>query len=265
VIQFYAELLRRLGVREWELLLNSIGDANCRPQYVAQLEQWLDAHPELLGDEEISHKRATSVLQVFDVKSPQSRAALEQAPKIGDFLCEECHEHFAAVKAYLDEYGVPYTLDPALVRGLDYYTRTTFEFVGPDENVNSTICGGGRYDGLVEAVGGPPTPGIGFGAGLERLMLAMENEGAKADPPRLDLFVAFEEPELRTRLLPMIAKWRAEGRIVDTDYAGRSMKGQLTQAQRLGAATVVVARTDGTYEVRRRGEEDRVVHSLSEL
>jgi histidyl-tRNA synthetase len=93
----------------------------------------------------------------------------------------------------------------------------------------------------------------------------MEREGATADPPRLDLFVAFEEPELRTRLLPMIAKWRAEGRIVDTDYAGRSMKGQLTQAQRLGAATVVVARSDGTYEVRRRGEEDRVVHSLAEI
>jgi histidyl-tRNA synthetase len=265
VIQFYAELLRRLGVKEWTLLLNSIGDANCRPQYVAQLEQWLDAHPELFADEEIAHKRATSVLQVFDVKSPESRTALEQAPKIGDFLCETCHEHFAAVRGYLDEYGVRYTLDPSLVRGLDYYTRTTFEFIGPDENVNSTIAGGGRYDGLVQAVGGAATPGIGFGAGLERLQLAMENEGVTADPPRLDLFVAFEEPELRSRLLPMIAKWRAEGRIVDTDYAGRSMKGQLTQAQRLGAATVVVARSDGAYEVRRRGEEDRVVHSLSEL
>ena len=156
-------------------------------------------------------------------------------------------------------------LDPALVRGLDYYTRTTFEFVGPEENVNSTICGGGRYDGLVEAVGGPATPGIGFGAGLERLLLAMEREGATAEAPRVDLFVAFEEPGLRGRLLPQIAAWRAEGRSVDTDYAGRSMKGQLTQAQRLGAETVVVARSDGAYEVRRRGEEDRVVHSLAEV
>jgi histidyl-tRNA synthetase len=264
VIQFYAELLRRLGVTEWGLLLNSIGDANCRPQYVAQLNEWLDAHPELL-DAEVEHKRATSVLQVFDVKNERLRAALDLAPKIGDSLCDACREQFAAVKAHLDAYGVPYTLDPALVRGLDYYTRTTFEFVGPEENVNSTICGGGRYDGLVEAVGGPPTPGIGFGAGLERLLLAMERENAAAEPPRLDLFVAFEEPELRARLLPQIATWRAEGRSVDTDYAGRSMKGQLTQAQRLGAETVVVARSDGTYEVRRRGEEDRVVQDLSEL
>jgi histidyl-tRNA synthetase len=265
VIQFYAELLRRLGVTEWSLLLNSIGDANCRPQYVARLNEWLDAHPELLEDEEVAHKRATSVLQVFDVKNERLRAALDLAPKIGDSLCDACREHFESVKVHLDLYAIPYVLDPALVRGLDYYTRTTFEFVGPEENVNSTICGGGRYDGLVEAVGGPATPGIGFGAGLERLMLAMEREGATAEAPQLDLFVAFEEPELRGLLLPQIAKWRAEGRSVDTDYAGRSMKGQVTQAQRLGAETIVVARTDGTYEVRRRGEEDRVVSSLSEL
>jgi histidyl-tRNA synthetase len=265
VIQFYAELLRRLGVTEWELRLNSIGDSNCRPQYVARLNEWLDAHPELLADEEIAHKRATSVLQVFDVKNEKLVEALAEAPKIGDSLCDECREHFAAVKSYLDAYGVPYILDPALVRGLDYYTRTTFEFLGPMENVNSSIVGGGRYDGLVEAVGGPATPGVGFGAGFERLVLAMEREDATADPPRLDLFVAFEDTELRGRLLPQIARWRAEGRSVDTDYAGRSMKGQLTQAQRLGAETVVVARSDGTYEVRRRGEEDRVVADLGEL
>jgi len=264
VIQFYVELLRRLGVTEWTLLLNSIGDENCRPRYVAQLNEWLDAHPELL-DEEVAHKRATSVLQVFDVKNEQLRKALDLAPKIGDSLCDACREHFAAVRADLDAYGIPYTLDSSLVRGLDYYTRTTFEFVGPEENVNSTLCGGGRYDGLVEAVGGQPTPGIGVGIGIERLVLAMEREDATADAPRLDLFVAFEDPELRARVLPQIAKWRAEGRAVDTDYAGRSMKGQLTQAQRLGAETVVVARSDGTYEVRRRGEKDRVVSDLGEL
>jgi histidyl-tRNA synthetase len=264
VIQFYAELLRRLGVTEWTLMLNSIGDENCRPQYVAQLDEWLDAHPELV-DEEVAHKRATSVLQVFDVKNDRLRAALDLAPKIGDSLCDACREHFEAVKTCLDAYDVPYVLDSSLVRGLDYYTRTTFEFAGPEENVNSAIGGGGRYDGLVEAVGGPPTPGIGIGIGLERLLLAMEREGATAEPPPVDVFVAFEEPELRARLLPQIARWRAEGRAVDTDYAGRSMKGQLTQAQRLAADTVVVARRDGTYEVRRRGEEDRVVQDLSDL
>ena len=263
VIQFYAELLRRLGVTEWELLLNSIGDANCRPQYVARLEEWLDAHPELANDEEVAHKRATSVLQVFDVKNEKVRAALEDAPKIGDSLCDDCRAHFDSVKAHLDAYGVRYTLDQALVRGLDYYSRTTFEFVGPEENVNSTLAGGGRYDGLVKAVGGSATPGIGFGAGLERLQLALEREGTTSAGPRLDVFVVFEDPGLRAAVLPQIAAWRAAGRPVDTDYAGRSMKGQLTQAQRLGAETVVVARVDGTYEVRRRGQDDRVVNDLS--
>src|SRR6202008_3224110 len=113
-------------------------------------------------DEEARHKRATSPLQVFDVKNPALRAALEAAPKIGESLCDACREHFAAVRSDLDAYGVPYVLDPTLVRGLDSSPRPTFGFVGPEENVNSTICGGGRYDGLVEELGGPPTPGIGF-------------------------------------------------------------------------------------------------------
>ena len=265
VIQFYVELLGRLGVTQWELHLNSIGDANCRPQYVATLNEWLDAHPELLADEEIAHKRATSVLQVFDVKNGRLRAALDDAPKIGESLCDACREHFDTVKRHLDAYDVPYVLDATLVRGLDYYTRTTFEFIGPDENVNSTICGGGRYDGLVKAVGGPDVPGIGFGAGLERLQLAVEREAAPPAAEPLDIFVAFESPELRAAVLPTIARWRAAGQSVDTDYAGRSMKGQLTQAQRLNASTIVVARADGTFEVRRRGEEDRTVASLDDV
>ena len=175
VIQFYSELLRRLGVTEWELRLNSIGDENCRPQYVERLNEWLDTHADLL-DEDARHKRATSPLQIFDVKSPALRTALEQAPKIGESLCDDCRKHFDELRALLDALAVPHVVDPVLVRGLDYYTRTTFEFVGPEANVNSTICGGGRYDGLVEAIGGPPTPGIGFGAGIERLRSASERE-----------------------------------------------------------------------------------------
>ena len=181
VIQLYHELLRRLGVTKFELLLNSIGDAACRPAYVEKLTAWLDAHPDAL-DDEARHKLATSPLQVFDVKTPHVRAALADAPKIGDSLCDACRAHFDDVRRFLDGYGVPYTLEPSLVRGLDYYARTTWEFVGPDENANSTISGGGRYDGLVEAVGGPPAPGVGFGAGLERLVLALENEGRLASP-----------------------------------------------------------------------------------
>src|SRR4051794_18677163 len=254
VLQFYTELLRRLGVTEWELHLNSIGDANCRPQYVARLNEWLDAHPELI-DEEVAHKRATSVLQVFDLKNERLRAALDAAPKIGESLCDACREHFDAVRRYLDVYEVPYVLDHTLVRGLDYYTRTAFEFVGPEENVNSTICGGGRYDGLVEAVGGPSTPGIGFGAGIERLQLAIDRENEPGERTQLDVYFA-AEPGAST------AKWlkaaRAAGFTADADFAGRSLKGQLGQAQKL-AQRVVVLGADGTATLRSPGEPDRPI------
>ena len=257
VIQLYTELLRRLGVTQWELHLNSIGDANCRPHYVARLDEWLDAHEDVL-DEEARHKRATSPLQVFDVKNPELRAALEAAPKIGDSLCEACREHFAQVRAHLDAYGVPYVLDPALVRGLDYYARTTWEFQGPDENANSVISGGGRYDGLIEAIGGPPTPGVGFGAGVERLLLAVENEGIVFEQPGLDVFVVVAEDGDRTRTLQAIAELRRAGVAVDADYAGRSFKGQMTQAGRSGAHTVVVVRGDNAA-IRREGHDEQVV------
>jgi histidyl-tRNA synthetase len=257
IIQFYAELLGRLGVSDWELRLNSIGDANCRPQYVGRLNAWLDSHPELV-DEEVAHKRSTSPLQVFDLKNERLRSALLEAPKIGESLCDPCREHFEAVRRYLDAYGVRYVLDPVLVRGLDYYSRTTFEFIGPDENVNSTICGGGRYDGLIEQIGGPPTPGIGFGAGLERLILAVERESAEPAPDSLDVFFAFEDGAQREQIVKLMAELRRGGRSVDTDYAGRSLKGQLTQAGRLGAETTVIV-GDGDAVLRRAGAEDEVV------
>jgi histidyl-tRNA synthetase len=263
VIQFYTELLRRLGLTRWELQLNSIGDRNCRPQYVDRLNDWLDAHADVL-DDEARQKRATSPLRVFDVKNERVRAALQEAPKIGDSLCDACAEHFARVRAHLDAYGVPYTLEPTLVRGLDYYTRTAFEFIGPDEGAqSSTICGGGRYDYLIEEIGGPATPGIGFGAGIERLILSLQLEGVTAEQEPLEIFFAYEEPELRDGVLPLLARLRAAGRAADTDYGGRSLKGQLTQAQKRGAATIVIARHDG-FQVRRRGEEDRMVRELTE-
>jgi histidyl-tRNA synthetase len=260
VIQFYAELLRRLGVTDWELRLNSIGDASCRPQYVARLNEWLDAHEDVL-DEDARHKRATSPLQVFDVKNEALRAALADAPKIGESLCDACQEHFDAVRRYLELYGVPYVLDPVLVRGLDYYARTTFEFVGPEENVNSTICGGGRYDGLVEAIGGPPTPGIGFGAGIERLLLALEREGRTVEAPGLAVFFVLDGGD-RDVVLETMAALRREGVACDTDYAGRSVKGQFTQAGRSGARTIVVVRA-ADADVRRSGESQTI--ALDEL
>ena len=200
---------------------------------------------------------------MFDVKTASVRAALEDAPKIGESLCDACRAHFEEVQRLLVAYGVPYVLDPTLVRGLDYYSRTTFEFIGPDENANSTICGGGRYDGLVEAIGGAPTPGIGFGAGLERLLLALENEGISAEQPSLDVFFVVEGDTPRLGVLTALADLRRAGLSADIDYASRSFKGQMTQAGRTGARTIVIVRGDDAT-LRRTGESDRVV-SLSEV
>jgi histidyl-tRNA synthetase len=258
VIQLYDELLRRLGVTRYELRLNSIGDRNCRPAYVERLEAWLDEHADVL-DEEAQAKRRTTPLRVFDVKSEQVQAALAEAPKIGDSLCEACREHFEAVRLHLDAYGVGYTHVPTLVRGLDYYTRTTFEFVGPWEGEQSTICGGGRYDGLIEELGGRPTPGIGFGAGVERLLLSLEiEERPAAEEEPLDVFFAVEEGAPREQVLALMAELRRRGRSCDTDYAGRSLKGQLTQAGRVRAeATVIVGPAGAT--IRRHGSDDVTV------
>jgi histidyl-tRNA synthetase len=257
VIQLYAELLDRLGVTGYELQLNSIGDENCRPAYLDRLNAWLDEHADVL-DEDAEQKRATSPLRVFDVKSPDVQAALADAPKIGDALCDECQAHFAQVREHLDNYALEYTLVPTLVRGLDYYTRTVFEFVDEAIGAKSSICAGGRYDGLVQELGGPPTPGMGFGAGIERLLLSMEAAGVTGEQRGLDVFVALAEPEHKARVLPLVAELRRAGLGVDVDYGGRSLKGQMTHAQRLGANAIVQWGPE-TSTVRRRGERDEEV------
>jgi histidyl-tRNA synthetase len=257
LIQLYDELLARLGVTNYRLLLNSIGDETCRPAYLERLTAWLDEHDDVL-DEEARQKRATNPLRVFDVKNAEVQKALAEAPKIGEALCDECRAHFDQVRAHLDDYAIEYTLTPTLVRGLDYYTRTAFEFVDEAIGAQSSICGGGRYDGLVAEIGGPPTPGIGFGAGIERLLLSMEAAGIGAEQPGLDVFVALLEADHKPRVLPLVAELRRVGLRTEVDYAGRSLKGQLTHARRLGAGAIVEWGPERST-IRRSGEPDEEV------
>ena len=252
VIQLYEELLRRVGVADYVLELNSIGDRNCRPAYLERLTAWLDEHDQEL-DEEARAKRATTPLRVFDVKSERVQQVLAGAPKIGESLCDACREHFARVREYLEAYGVRHELAPTLVRGLDYYTRTTFEFKDEAIGAKDTICGGGRYDGLIEEIGGAPTPGIGFGAGVERLLLSIG--AGNAESPRVDVFFVCEETADRARILPLLAELRRRGLHADMDYAGRSPKGQITQAGRLGAGWTVIV-DGGQATVREQGRKD---------
>ena len=246
LIQFYDELLRRLGVTDYVLYLNSIGDSNCRPAYLERLEAWLDEHDGEL-DEEARAKRRTSPLRIFDVKSKQVQTLLTGAPKIGESLCEECRMHFEQVRAFLDAAGVRYELQPTLVRGLDYYTRTTFEFKDEAIGAQDSICGGGRYDGLMEAIGGPPTPGIGFGAGIERLLLSLGD--AEVPEEGIDVFFIAEEGADRQAIAAVLAELRRRGISADMDYAGRSVKGQRTQAGRLNARRVEVVEPGQTPDV----------------
>jgi histidyl-tRNA synthetase len=246
LLHLYDELLRRLGVSDYVLELNSIGDSNCRPAYLQQLEAWLDEHDAEL-DDEARAKRQTTPLRVFDVKSERVQAALAGAPRIGDALCDACREHFEQVRGLLDALGVRYELRPTLVRGLDYYTRTTFEFKDEAIGAQDSICGGGRYDGLIEAIGGPPTPAIGFGAGIERLLLSLGD--TELEPEGIDVFFVADEGADRKAIATAIAELRRRGLSADMDYAGRSVKGQWTQAGRLGARRIEVVERGQTPDV----------------
>ena len=207
VIQLYDTLLDRLGVPGHELELNSIGCRNCRPAYLEKLRAWLEANAERL--DAATRKKAVNPLRVFDnldEKPAAVQRALGDAPVIGEALCAACRNHCAAVRRRLDVVGVGYRLVPTLVRGLDYYTRTTWEFVGPGRGAQSALSGGGRYDGLVEEIGGPPTPGVGFGAGNRTARTRSGRGRRRGPPPVIDVFIAADDDAPRER----IARWLTE-------------------------------------------------------
>ncbi len=251
LIELFTQIERRLGVEGTRLELNSIGDRECRPRYVEELRAFLDAHRHSL-DEDARRKAETSPLRVFDTKDPDVARLLREAPTIGESLCGACREHFASVRAFLDAYGVEYQIAPTLVRGLDYYTRTVWEFKNDRLGAaQSTICAGGRYDYLVEEIGGPPTPGVGWAAGVERMEMSSAIE---TERPGADVFFVLGDGADRPQVLAQMVALRRQGVRCDTDYARRSLKGQMTQAGRRGAALIV--RVEGETATLRRGGDD---------
>ena len=263
---------RDLGLAQVELVLNSLGDDVCRPDYLDALRAHLAARVDDLCDE---HRltAATHPLRVLDCKRPSCVAATTDAPRLVDHLCPACATHFERVQKGLDALGVPWRLDPRLVRGLDYYTRTTFEMKAAAlESAQDGIGGGGRYDKLAEALGGPPTPGIGFGLGVERLLLACDAEGAFPVPQgAVDVWVV--DTTGGTAAVALTAELR-EARIgADRSFGDRSMKAQFKAADRSGARLALVVgdreATEGTVTVRdmRTGEQvvvarDQVVDAV---
>jgi histidyl-tRNA synthetase len=244
LIALQARWYRNVDVTGLSLLLNSIGDQACRPAYLELLTAFLDAHMDEL-DEDCRERRETNPLRVFDCKNAGCQAVLADAPTILDHLCEPCREHFAAVRAQLDERDVGYEVSPRLVRGLDYYTRTAWEWQWPALGGQTAISGGGRYDGLAEQLGGPHTPGVGFGAGVERLVLTLEETGAAdAAEPALDVLFAVLDDAARPRLYALMDAARTAGLRSDAAYGGRRLKRALEVASRRRAATVVIVGED---------------------
>ena len=224
--------LGELGIDDRELRINSVGDATCRRTYRTALVEWL--RPRLASLCEDCHRRAAeNPLRVFDCKVEADRALLEAAPTMLDHLCGGCEEHFREVRALLEGYGIPFTVDPRIVRGLDYYQRTVFEIVSGGLGAQNAILGGGRYDGLVEELGGPAIPGFGFAAGIERMILLMPESSGDATGTDL-LLVGLGEIGWRA-CVPMARRLRAHGLRVAMSLCERPMGSQLKRTEKVGA------------------------------
>lgn len=241
LMRFY----ERLGfdLSKLRLLINSMGDPACRPAYREQVRQFILDHAGEMCDE-CRERAEINPLRAFDCKNEHCHQIMADAPLMPDHLCDECRDHYAKVKQYLDEAGIAYVEDPTLVRGLDYYTRTVFEVEAPGAGVGS-IGGGGRYDGLVELEGGKPTPGVGFAVGFERAMLALEAFGGEmADDVERCVYVANAGVELRGEVFSLANLLRSAGIRTECDYQGKSLKAQFKAANKLSAAFMVVVGGD---------------------
>jgi histidyl-tRNA synthetase len=243
VIAMAMDFCRRFGLK-LDLHINSVGCGVCRPvmrdKLCASLKDRLE---DLCGDCRI--RLAKNPLRILDCKVKRCREMAEEAAAGLNFLCPGCADHFGKVRNYLDALDVKYIVDPCLVRGLDYYTRTAFEIMAPGTGAQRSVGGGGRYDGLVEMFGGPPTPGIGYAMGLERFLLVMQKQGLPVPgSEQLDVYLVTAEAELEGKALALLQELRKSGICSDKDYTGRSMKAQLKQAGKSGAPFVVILGSD---------------------
>ncbi len=228
-------LLRELGLSNIKLHINSIGCPTCRPNYRAALVEYFSAHEEELC-ETCRGRLKTNPLRILDCKSPICHKIAEGAPRTLDHLCPDCASHHKGLTEALDALGIKYEVDTAIVRGLDYYTRTVFEFIAEGIGAQSTVCGGGRYDGLTEQIGGPRLPGIGFAMGITRLIMAMEAAGITVpgkNPPKLYIAALGEVASLKS--LCLAEQLRNRGLYVECDLVGRSLKAQMKYANKIGA------------------------------
>ena len=240
VIFAASSFLKKLGIRDTRLEINSIGCKSCRAEYNRALKDYFRP---LLGEmcSTCNERFDKNPLRMIDCKEERCKKITANAPKILDYLCPDCRAHFERVKTLLDGLGVEYAVNPDIVRGLDYYTRTVFEFVSTSIGAQGTVCGGGRYDGLISELGGGNVPAIGFAAGLERLVLLMENTGVPfPEAPVPEVYIAGMDDASRAKAFSLVNGLRTQGISAEGDLMARSVKAQLKYADKLGAKYVVV-------------------------
>lgn len=225
----------RLGIKQLRLEINSIGCPTCRAEYHKALKDYFGGCKDELC-ETCNSRLEKNPMRILDCKSPVCSKIAQGAPKITDYLCDECKEHFASVQKYLDAAGVEYTVNPTIVRGLDYYTKTVFEFVTDFIGAQGTVCGGGRYDGLIEELGGKHLPSLGFAMGIERLLMLMDKQGIEIPKPSTcDLYVAVMGEKASLKSFEIIKAVRSCGLIAETDVVGRGLRAQMKYADKIGA------------------------------
>ena len=246
VISLAWEGMQTLGLKDLTLAINSIGCPNCRPAYQQHFKEYLNARREKLC-KSCQERMDINPLRALDCKEAACKEELKDAPVMMDHLCDECRAHFEALKGYLEAAGIRYTVDPRIVRGLDYYTKTVFEIITDTPNGELTVCGGGRYDGLVEEIGGPSIPAVGFGMGIERVLMLLDQQNSQklaVEDERPQVFVACLNQSLSKNAFLLMEQFRRAGLRADMDHQGRSLKAQFKYADKLGAQYVAVLGDD---------------------
>ena len=228
-------IFERLGIGQLRLELNSIGCPECRAKYNEALREYFGQFKDRLCQTCLS-RLERNPMRLLDCKSPEDKEIAKDAPKITDYLCEECEQHFTEVKSYLDAAGVEYTVNPTIVRGLDYYTKTVFEFVTDCIGAQGTVCGGGRYDGLIEELGGKHMPSLGFAMGLERLLMVMDSQGIVIpNNNQTSLYIATMGDAAKVKAFELLRGVRECGLAAETDVVGRGLRAQMKYADKIGA------------------------------
>ncbi len=248
VISLAYELLRRMGITNVTLHINSLGCQECRPKYNQKLKEYFASYKECLC-ETCQGRLERNPLRILDCKSPQCHKIVEGAPSVLDSLDDDCKAHFAEVQRILTALGIPYVVDPGIVRGLDYYTRTVFEFVCEEIGAQGTVCAGGRYDNLIAELGGDPTPAVGFAAGIGRMLMAMEASRGELVPEKnMDLYVGSRGEEAAVQAAVLVYRLRQAGVRAEADLAGRSVKAQMKYANKIGARYTMILGEDELAE-----------------